>query len=148
MVELESFPWARRDTGYTPMGSFPLTLPAPSSLRPAGSSDFVPCRAGCLWEELSWHLLLLPVSQWGDDHRHQRCSAGLTSTLRFKPAPASAHPGLEPQLRENSSVTGSPGSWIWPFWSCTSSLQTFRRAGVREEELSGILAMGRVRSIV
>lgn len=143
MVELESFPWAQRDIPWDP-----LTLPAPSSLRPAGSSDFVPCWAGCLRDELSRHLLLLPLSQWGGDHQHQRCSVGLTSTLRFKPAPASAHPGLEPQLREDSSETGSPGSWTWPFWSRTSSLQTFGRAGVGEEELSGILAMGHIRSIV
>lgn len=113
MVELESFPWAQRDT-------FHLNLPSLSSLRASGSSDSVSCWAGCLRDELSPPLLLLPVNQWGDDRRHQGCSVGLTSTLSFKPAHSSAHPRLETQLWEASSVTGSSGSWIWPFWNHTS----------------------------
>lgn len=113
MLELESFPWAQRDT-------FHLNLPSLSSLPSSGSPDSVLLWAGCLRDGLSPHLLLLPVSQWGGDHRHQGCSIGLTSTLRFKPARSSAHPGLEAQLWEASSITGSSGSWIWPFWNHTS----------------------------
>lgn len=123
--------------------------PHPSSLQPAGSSGFVLCWAGCLQDERSGNSLLLPVSQWGDDHRHQRCSVGLDHYAEVQTCPCLRFtPGLEPQLLEGSSVTGSPGSWVWSFWSRTRTLQTFGRAGVGEEELSGVLAMGHVESVV